>query len=168
MGAPDHRAAARAVQSVPYVVLTVSDSRTEATDESGRLVRALFDGAGHALADHELVRNVPQAIQAAVRRFLQGPALCLVTTGGTGAGRRDLTIETVAPYLEKELPGFGELFRRLSYDDIGNAAMLSRALCGVSRGKVICCLPGSEAAVRLALIRLLLPELPHLVWVASR
>ena len=129
MGAPDHRAAARAVQSVPYVVLTVSDSRTEATDESGRLVRALFDGAGHALVDHELVRNVPQAIQAAVRRFLQGPALCLVTTGGTGAGRRDITIETVAPWVEKELPGFGELFRRLSYEEIGNAAMLSRALC---------------------------------------
>ena len=168
MGAPDHRAAASAVQSVPYVVLTVSDSRTEATDESGRLVRGLFDGAGHALVDHELVRNVPQAIQAAVRRFLQGPALCLVTTGGTGAGHRDLTIETVAPYLEKELPGFGEMFRRLSYEEIGNAAMLSRALCGVSRGKVICCLPGSEAAVRLALSRLLLPELPHLVWVASR
>jgi molybdenum cofactor biosynthesis protein B len=118
--------------------------------------------------DHELVRNVPQAIQAAVRRFLQGPALCLVTIGGTGAGRRDLTIETVAPCVEKELPGFGELFRRLSHEEIGNAAMLSRALCGVSRGKVICCLPGSEAAVRLALSRLLLPELPHLVWVASR
>lgn len=168
MGAPDHRASARAVQSVPYVVLTVSDSRTEATDESGRLVRGLFDGAGHALVDHELVRNVPQAIQAAVRRFLQGPALCLVTTGGTGAGRRDVTIETVAPCVEKELPGFGELFRRLSYEEIGNAAMLSRALCGVSRGKVICCLPGSEAAVRLALTKLLLPELPHLIWVASR
>jgi molybdopterin adenylyltransferase len=168
MGAPDHRAAAREVNSVSYAVLTVSDSRTEATDDSGRLVRALFDGAGHTLGDYELVRNAPQAIQAAVRRFLQGPAVCLVTTGGTGAGRRDLTIETVTPWVEKELPGFGELFRRLSFDEIGNAAMLSRAMCGVSRGKVICCLPGSEAAVRLALTRLLLPELPHLIWVASR
>jgi molybdopterin adenylyltransferase len=168
MGAPDHRAAARAVQKVSYAVLTVSDSRTEATDESGRLIRVLFDAAGHALVDYELVRNVPQDIQAAVRRFLQGPALCLVTTGGTGAGRRDLTIETVAPWVDKVLPGFGELFRRLSYEEIGNAAMLSRALCGVSRGKVICCLPGSEAAVRLGLSKLLLPELPHLVWVASR
>lgn len=168
MGAPDHRAAAREVKSVSYAVLTVSDSRTETTDDSGRLVRALFDGAGHTLADYELVRNVPQAIQAAVRRFLQGPAACLVATGGTGAGRRDLTIETVTPWVEKELPGFGELFRRLSYDEIGNAAMLSRALCGVSRGKVICCLPGSEAAVRLALTKVLLPELPHLIWVASR
>ena len=168
MGAPDHRAAASEVKSVSYAVLTVSDSRTERTDDSGRLVRALFDGAGHTLADYELVRNVSQAIQAAVRRFLQGPAACLVITGGTGAGRRDLTIETVTPWVEKELPGFGELFRRLSFEEIGNAAMLSRALCGVSRGKVICCLPGSEAAVRLALTKLLLPELPHLIWVASR
>jgi molybdenum cofactor biosynthesis protein B len=168
VGAPDHRAAARTVQKVAYAVLTVSDSRTEATDESGRLIRRLFDDAGHAWADYELVRNTPQAIQAAVRRFLQGPASCLVTTGGTGAGRRDITIETVTPFIEKVLPGFGELFRQLSYEEIGSAAMLSRALCGVSRGKVICCLPGSEAAVRLGLSRLLLPELPHLIWVASR
>jgi molybdopterin adenylyltransferase len=168
VGAPDHRAAARAVGTVPYAVLTVSDSRTEATDDSGRLVRALFDDAGHALADYELVRNVPRDIQAAVRRYLQGSAACLVTTGGTGAGRRDLTIETVTPFVDKVLPGFGELFRRLSYEEIGGAAMLSRALCGVSRGKVICCLPGSEAAVRLGLSKILLPELPHLVWVASR
>ena len=90
MGAPDHRAAAREVKSVSYAVLTVSDSRTEATDDSGRLVRALFDGAGHTLGDYELVRNFPQAIQAAVRRFLQGPAACLVTTGGTGLARRDV------------------------------------------------------------------------------
>jgi len=168
VGAPDHRAAAKAVPTVAFTVLTVSDSRTSATDESGRLIRALCEGAGHTLSDYELVRNVPRAIQASVRRFLQGKALCLVTTGGTGVGRRDLTIETVTPFVEKVLPGFGELFRRLSYEEIGSAAMLSRALCGVSRGKVICCLPGSDAAVRLGLSRLLLPELPHLIWVASR
>jgi len=168
VGAPDHRAAARTVQTVPYAVLTVSDSRTEATDDSGRLVRALFDAAGHPLAGYELVKNAPGDIQAAVRRFLQGSAACLVTAGGTGAGRRDLTIETVTPFVDKVLPGFGELFRQLSYEEIGSAAMLSRALCGVSRGKVICCLPGSEAAVHLGVSRLLLPELPHLVWVASR
>jgi len=107
-------------------------------------------------------------IQAGVRRFLQGSAQCLIVTGGTGAGQRDLTIETVTPLLEKVLPGFGELFRWLSYGEVGSAAMLSRALCGVSRGKVVCCLPGSEEAVRLALCKVLLPELPHLIWVASR
>jgi molybdenum cofactor biosynthesis protein B len=168
VGVRDHREAAQTVRSVAYAILTVSDTRTEATDDSGRLVRTLFDDAGHALADYELIRNAPQAIQAAVRRFLQGPAACLVTTGGTGVGRRDLTIETVTPFVEKILPGFGELFRHVSHAEIGGAAMLTRALCGVSRGKVICCLPGSEAAVRLGLSKLLLPELPHLIWVASR
>jgi len=168
MGVPDHRAAANSIRVVPYAVLTVSDSRSEADDTSGRLIRQLFDEAGHALTDYELVRNVPRQIQAAVRRFLQGPALCLVTTGGTGAGRRDLTVETVSSLVDKVLPGFGELFRWLSYQEVGSAAMLSRALCGVSRGKLICCLPGAEAAVRLGLSKLLLPELPHLIWVASR
>jgi molybdenum cofactor biosynthesis protein B len=168
MGAPDHRAAAEAIRAVPYAVLTVSDSRNEGNDTSGRLIRQLFDEARHRLTDYELVRNAPDQIQAAVRRFLEGPALCLVVTGGTGAGRRDLTVETVSPLLDKLLPGFGELFRWLSYQEIGSAAMLSRALCGVSRGKLIYCLPGSEAAVRLGVSKLLLPELPHLIWVASR
>ena len=168
MGVADHRAAAEQERIVAYAVLTVSDSRTEATDVSGRLIRALFNEAGHTLVDTELVRNNPQQIQAAVRRFLQGPAACLVATGGTGAGRRDLTVDTIRPLLDKELPGFGELFRWLSYQEIGSAAVMSRALCGVSRGKLLYCLPGSEAAVRLAVGKLVLPELPHLVWTVRR
>ena len=120
------------------------------------------------MTDHELVRNSPAHIQAAVRRFLQGAAQCLVTTGGYGRRAARLTVETLTPLLDKLLPGFGELFRWRSFQEIGTAAMLSRALCGVSRGKVICCLPGSEAAVRLGIGTLLLPELPHLIWVASR
>ncbi len=168
MGVPDHRASAQTVTSVAYAVLTVSDSRSEATDDSGRLIQQLFNEAGHHLVDYELVRNNPQRIQAMLHRFLQGAGQCLVVTGGTGVGRRDVTVESVTPFLEKTLPGFGELFRRLSFEEIGAAAMLSRAVCGVSRGRVICCLPGSEAAVRLGLSKLLLPELPHLIWVASR
>ena len=168
MGAPDHRSSAASVGPVVYAVLTVSDSRSEATDDSGRLIQRLVNEAGHQLTDYELVKNDARAIRAALRRFLQGPAQCLVVTGGTGAGRRDITIEVVSPLLDKVLPGFGELFRWLSYGEIGSAAMLSRAVCGVSRGKLICCLPGSEAAVRLGLGKLLLPELPHLIWVAGR
>jgi molybdenum cofactor biosynthesis protein B len=168
MGAPDHRASAQAVGPVAYSALTVSDTRTEATDESGRLIQKLFGEAGHRLTDYEVVPNEPWRVRAAVRRFLQSPAQCLIVTGGSGIGRRDLTIETVTPLLDKILPGFGELFRWLGYGEIGSAAMLSRALCGVSQGKLVCCLPGSEAAVRLGLSKLLLPELPHLLWVASR
>jgi molybdenum cofactor biosynthesis protein B len=115
-----------------------------------------------------LVRNDPQQIQAAVHRFLLGTAQCLIVTGGTGVGRRDVTVETVTPLLEKVLPGFGELFRWLGFGEIGSAAMLSRAVCGISRGKLICCLPGAEAAVRLGLSKLLLPELSHMLWEANR
>jgi molybdenum cofactor biosynthesis protein B len=153
---------------VDYSVLTVSDSRTEATDGSGHLIQQLCNEAGHHLVDYEVVKNESWRVQAAVRRFLQGPGHCLFVTGGTGVGQRDLTIETVTPLLDKVLPGFGELFRWLSYAEVGSAAMLSRALCGVSQGKLICCLPGAEAAVRLALSKVLLPELPHLIWVATR
>jgi molybdenum cofactor biosynthesis protein B len=168
MGVSDHRASAERTGPVAYAVLTVSDSRSEATDESGRLIQRLFDEAGHRLVDYELVRNEPQQIQAAVRRFLLGTSQCLIVTGGTGIGTRDVTIETVTPLLEKVLPGFGELFRWLGFGEIGSAAMLSRAVCGISRGKLICCLPGAEAAVRLGLSKLLLPELPHMLWVANR
>jgi molybdenum cofactor biosynthesis protein B len=168
MGVTDHRQSARTLPPVSYAVLTVSDSRTEATDDSGRLIRRLCDKAGHRFAAYALIRNSPRSIQAAVRRFVQGPAQCLIVTGGTGPGRRDLTVETVRPLLDKELPGFGELFRWLSFQEVGTAAILSRAVCGVRGGKLICCLPGSAAAVRLGLTKLLLPELPHLVWAANR
>jgi molybdenum cofactor biosynthesis protein B len=168
MGAPDHRASARAVGPVACSVLTVSDSRSEATDESGQLIQRLVAQGGHRVADYELIRNEPLQIEERVSRFLAGPSQCLIVTGGTGAGRRDVTVETVSPLLEKVLPGFGELFRWLSFQEIGTAAMLSRALLGIRDGKVICCLPGSAAAVRLGVERLLLPELAHLVWGASR
>ncbi len=168
MGAPDHRASARSVGPVACSVLTVSDSRTEATDESGRLIRQLVAEAGHQADGYELIRNDRHEIEGAVRRFLVGPCQCLIVTGGTGAGRRDVTVETVAPLLQKMLPGFGELFRWLSFQEVGTAAMLSRALLGVAEGKPICCLPGSAAAVRLGVGKLLLPELAHLVWGASR
>jgi molybdenum cofactor biosynthesis protein B len=168
MGVSDHRASAERTGPVAYGVLTVSDSRSEATDESGRLVQRLLAEAGHRLQDYELVRNDPQQIQAAVHRFLLGTAQCLIVTGGTGVGRRDVTVETVTPLLEKVLPGFGELFRWLGFGEIGSAAMLSRAVCGISRGKLICCLPGAEAAVRLGLSKLLLPELSHMLWEANR
>jgi molybdenum cofactor biosynthesis protein B len=156
------------VGPLTYAVLTVSDSRTPETDASGQLIQRLCEEAGHRRADYELVPNQPWRIRAAVSRMLQGAAQCLIVTGGTGIGRRDLTIETVTPMLDKVLPGFGELFRSLSVTEIGTAAMMSRALLGVRTGRIVCCLPGSEAAVRLALGKIVLPELAHLVWVATK
>ena len=168
MAKAEHEARATGVGPIPYAVVAVSDSRTEATDESGPLVARLLDEAGHLLQGRALVRNDVAAIQDEVRRWLREGARLVVLAGGTGAGLRDVTVEAVRPLLDKELEGFGELFRALSFQEIGATAMLSRALLGLNQGRAIACLPGSAAAIRLALSKLLIPELPHLLWVAGR
>lgn len=142
-------------------VITVSDSRTEATDESGKLIRDLLAGAGHVLAYYEIMPDEPRQIAAAIRAKradLDG----IVINGGTGIAPRDQTYEAVKGLLDKELDGFGELFRMLSYQEIGSAAFLSRATAGISGGKILVSLPGSPAACRLGVEKLLLPELGHM------
>lgn len=168
MGKAEHEGESRAVGPVPYAVIAVTDSRTQAEDESGKLAAALLDEAGHLRQGQAVIRNDPAAIQAEIRRWLHEGARLVVLTGGTGAGIRDVTVEAVRPVLDKELEGFGELFRALSFQEIGATAMLSRALLGLNQGRAILCLPGSPAAIRLALTKLLLPELAHLLWVAAR
>ena len=161
MGQHEHHAAAP--RTVTVAVVTLSDSRSPADDRTGDTIVALLEAAGHSGAGRELVREDPPAIRAALEAALAGPAQAVILNGGTGIAPRDSTPEIVAPLLECELPGFGELFRQLSFREIGAAAMLSRALAGVARGKLIFALPGSKAACRLALERLILPELGHLV-----
>jgi len=157
-----HRAAA--VSSVPTAILTVSDTRTLETDTGGSLAMELLRGAGHEVAWRRLVRDEPAEIRAAVAGALDDPGVRAVfVTGGTGVAPRDVTPESVEPLLERILPGFGELFRALSFEEIGSAALLSRALAGIARGgRVVFVVPGSRGAVRLALERLVLPELGHL------
>jgi molybdenum cofactor biosynthesis protein B len=156
-----HRGAA--VSCVPTLVVTVSDTRTPETDSGGALVAELLTGAGHEVVRREIVRDEPEAIAAAVRRGLAEPGVrALVLTGGTGVAPRDVTPDAVEPLLERVVPGFGELFRFLSWQEIGSAALLSRALAGIARGRVVFVLPGSRGAVRLALEKLVLPELGHL------
>jgi molybdenum cofactor biosynthesis protein B len=155
--------------TVRCAVLTVSDTRTSDTDSSGDAIAALLTEAGHAVAARKLVRDEPSQISGALDDFLaQDGVRVVITTGGTGISRRDSTFEVVDALLEKRLDGFGELFRMLSYTEIGPAAMLSRACAGTCRGRVLIALPGSEAAVRLALQKLLLPELGHLVREVTR
>ena len=161
MGQHEHHAAAP--RTVTVAVVTLSDSRSPADDRTGDTIVALLEAAGHSGAGRELVREDPPAIRAALEAALAGPAQAVILNGGTGIAPRDSTPEIVAPLLECELPGFGELFRQLSFREIGAAAMLSRALAGVARGKLLFALPGSKAACRLALERLILPELGHLV-----
>ncbi|MBI2407934.1 MAG: MogA/MoaB family molybdenum cofactor biosynthesis protein [Gemmatimonadetes bacterium] len=157
-----HRADAATRAGARVLVVTVSDSRTKATDESGALMEQLLTDAGHVVA-RELLTNdeapLRAALEAAIARTDLDAVLC---TGGTGLGARDRTVDVVRPLLERELPGFGELFRMLSFlEQIGAAAMLSRALAGAARGKFIVVMPGSRAAVELAMTRLIVPELQH-------
>lgn len=168
-GTQAHRNDARKFTVLRCAVLTVSDSRTAETDESGRYLREALAAAGHTVLDHGLLPNDEDRVRSQVQAWLGRDDLeLIVLTGGTGLGSRDRTIEVVRPLLEKEMPGFGELFRMLSFQDIGPAAMLSRATAGLRAGRIIVSLPGSEKAVRLAMERLLLPELGHLVQQATR
>jgi len=163
----EHKAAAP--KSVACYVITVSDTRTEATDTGGRAIIDLLTAAGHRVAGRSLVRDDPEQLRDAIGRQLANPEVqVVVTTGGTGITSRDCTYEAVSSMLWKRLDGFGELFRMLSYHQIGSGAMLSRAIAGVVAGRVVFALPGSEAAVRLAVEKLILPELGHLVREATR
>jgi molybdopterin adenylyltransferase len=153
--------------SVRVAVLTVSDTRTEATDTSGAAIVALLEQAGHQVTARALVKDEPAEVTAFVATQLRGEAQVILTTGGTGITSRDSTYEAITEMLEKRLDGFGELFRMLSYADIGSSAMMSRACAGLARGRVVIALPGSEGAVRLAMTKLVLPELGHLVQQAS-
>ncbi len=166
----EHKAAAPS--SVRCAVVTVSDTRTEATDTGGRAIVDLLTGAGHTIVARQLVKDDPLRVQNTVRQLLGHDrttgAQVIILTGGTGITSRDSTFEAVDSLLEKRLDGFGELFRMLSFEDIGPAAMLSRATAGLTAGRIIVSLPGSEQAVRLAMERLLLPELGHLVQQASK
>ena len=146
-------------------VVTLSDTRTTATDASRRPgIADLLTAAGHRVADRQLLPDDPAALGPALIALLARHDVdAIVTTGGTGVGRRDQTIDVVDRLIDVPLPGFGELFRMLSYAQVGSGAMLSRAVGGVAHGKVIFALPGSPAAVELAVTRLILPELPHLL-----
>jgi molybdopterin adenylyltransferase len=149
---------------VRVFVLTASDTRGEAEDESGAFLAEAVARAGHVLAGHRVVKDEPEAIRAALTEAAAAGAQAVVLNGGTGISLRDRTYEAVAGLLEKRLDGFGELFRMLSWQEIGSAAMLSRAVAGIWQGRVLFSLPGSLAAVRLAWEKLIAPELPHLVY----
>jgi molybdenum cofactor biosynthesis protein B len=160
---------AHAPTSVGCYVLTVSDTKTPETDTSGRLIRELLAAAGHRVAGWRIVRDEPAEVQSVIRQAAEDPGVhVVILTGGTGITSRDSTFEAVEALLDKRLPGFGELFRMLSYQEIGPAAMLSRAQLGVFRRRIVASLPGSPAACRLALEKLLIPELGHLVREVTR
>lgn len=148
-------------------VITASDTRVEANDESGRTIRAMLEQAGHRVTFYAIVPDDPERIRPLVIEQLSQADLVIVS-GGTGIAARDATIEAIRPLLHKELEGFGELFRMLSYQEIGAAAFLSRALAGIANGRIVVALPGSPDACRLALEKLLIPELGHVAHLLKR
>jgi molybdopterin adenylyltransferase len=160
----EHKSAGPAPATLRVNVVTVSDTRTTATDEGGRLAGELCRAAGLVVAGGAILPDDGGRIAAHVTELARDAQVdAILITGGTGIARRDVTVEAVAPLLEKTLPGYGELFRALSYAEIGPAAMLSRATAGTIGTVLVFTLPGSPAGVRLALTQLILPELPHMV-----
>jgi molybdenum cofactor biosynthesis protein B len=162
----EHRAHGK--RAVACAIVTVSDTRTLETDTSGAMIRDLLVQAGHAVGGHAILPDEPARVRAHVEGLLAADDVdAVLVNGGTGLAPRDTTYEAIAGLLEKRLDGFGELFRMLSYEQIGAAAMLSRAVAGVARGRVIVSMPGSTAAVELAMAKLVVPELGHMVKLAK-
>ncbi len=168
MSTQEHRELAKD-QVARCAVLTISDTRTKETDKSGKLIRESLEGAGHQVWSYAIAPDEPAQIAATLTLWLaEGEYDAIVCTGGTGISSRDTTIEVVDRLLDKRLEGFGELFRMLSWQEVGPAAMLSRAVAGLSGETLLFALPGSSNAVALAMSRLIVPELRHLVWERRR
>lgn len=154
--------------TVACAVVTISDTRTLEDDESGDMIAALLAAEGHAVVLRQIVRDESHDIQQLISMSIAAKAAVLITNGGTGIAKRDATFEAVDGLLERHLPGFGELFRSLSFPVIGPAAMLTRATAGTIGDLLLFCLPGSPHAVQLAMEQLILPDLPHLAWETVR
>jgi molybdopterin adenylyltransferase len=163
-----HKRLAHEKGPVQVAIVTVSDTRTPETDVNAQFLRDQVTGAGHAVSAYRLIRDEPDQVESVLEELAATPAQVLVWNGGTGISRRDTTYDVLARKLDKTLPGFGELFRYFSYEQVGAAAMFSRAVAGVYRGKVVLSTPGSPAAVRLAWEKLIGPELEHLAWEVAR
>ncbi|MBP9853606.1 MAG: molybdenum cofactor biosynthesis protein MoaB [Candidatus Omnitrophica bacterium] len=160
----EHRKQASEKDPVLISFVTVSDSRTPETDENIQYFRENIDKQNQRLSDYYIVRDEPTEIESVLEKLIKTPAQVIIFNGGTGISKRDRTFDVLSGKLEKTLPGFGEIFRMLSYQEVGSAAMLSRATAGVYKNKLIISIPGSPNAVQLAWEKLLKKELKHLAW----
>lgn len=170
MPAEEHKEIAKSQGAVPVAVVTVSDTRTPDTDYSGAIIKDKLTSAGHTIADYRIVKDEPDQIGVLLDDLTapDHPCKIIIFNGGTGIAPRDTTYDALVGKLEKIMPGFGEIFRLLSYQEIGASAMLSRATAGTYRGRVIFSTPGSPNAVTLAMDKLILPEVQHLAWEIMR
>jgi molybdenum cofactor biosynthesis protein B len=167
MTTPSHQQHQRAGKEISArcAVITLSDTRNEQTDSSGKLIQERLKTAGHRVEFYKIIRDEPAELEQLLNQLLARQDIdAVLTTGGTGISTRDHTIGVVERMLTQPLPGFGELFRMLSWDQIGSSAMMSRAIGGICQGKIVFCMPGSSKAVELAMTKLILPELGHLLF----
>ena len=162
--ASEHKTRAAERGPVALAIVTVSDSRTEETDVNARYLREQIEVLGHRVVAYHLIKDEPEQVEKILESCADGDARVVLFNGGTGISRRDRTFDVLERKLEKPLPGFGEIFRMLSYDQVGAAAMMSRATAGVYRDTVVISTPGSPAAVKLAWEKLIASELSHLAW----
>ena len=163
-----HKALAAERGPVQVAIVTVSDSRTMDTDTNAHYLRAQLDAAGHQVVAYHLIKDEPEQVDEVLDKIVESQAQIVLFNGGTGLSKRDTTFDVLSRKLEKTMPGFGELFRMLSYEQVGASAMFSRATAGVYRGMVVISTPGSPAAVQLAWEKLIAPELEHLAWEVAR
>ncbi len=164
-----HEHKQKAPQSVNCAVLTISDTRTEPDDESGTIIKQRLTQNGHQVLSYAILKDEADAVENKLKELLSHQQIqVIITNGGTGVSHRDITVETIFPMLEKNLAGFGELFRFLTYQELGTGSIMSRAIGGVAGGKIILCLPGSPQAAKLAMDKIILPEIGHLVREATR
>jgi molybdenum cofactor biosynthesis protein B len=167
MGHREHHE--RSKKNVNVAIVVVSDSRTQDTDESGKVASDLLEKKGHTIAEHLLIGNDNDAIVNTLSELTNRTDVdVILTIGGTGISKKDITVDVLSPLMEKKLEGFGEMFRTMSFRQIGAGALMSRSTAGVINGKVILCLPGSTAAIRLAVRRIIIPEIGHMVYEATR
>jgi len=166
MGYKEHKE--KAPEKIRCAVITVSDTRTEETDTSGKLIKKMLEEKNHEITAYHIVKDEKEQIENLLKDLAATNVQAIITNGGTGVSKRDRTFEVISSLIEKKIEGFGELFRYLSYKEIGSSAMMSRAAAGVRKGQIIIAVPGSENAVRLAMESLILPELGHMVWEINR
>ena len=151
-----------------FAILVTSDTRNKLTDRTGKKAIELIENKGHKVVLYDLVPNERQEIDNWINKFLVSEATIAITSGGTGIGNRDKTVEVASEIFEKEIPGFGEHFRRLSYEQIGTPGLWSRSTAGVTQGKIIFCLPGSTGGMETALNKIILPGIGHMLWEIRR
>jgi molybdenum cofactor biosynthesis protein B len=152
-----------------FAILVVSDSRTEETDKSGKIAMEIVASEGHSTKAYDIVKNDKGEVRTAVTGYLNDPSIrVILTSGGTGVGKKDITTDVIVPFFDKKLDGFGEHFRRISHEEIGLAGIYSRAVAGLSGNKAIFCLPGSKNAMSTALRKIILPSIGHLIWEVDR